>query len=59
MTTKTYIDPSLTKDLQLPDADIDQAINESISYAYEIYKKQLEVTDMKVSLWFYNFRHVS
>ena len=50
MTTKTYIDPSLTKDLQLPDADIDQAINESISYAYEIYKKQLEVTDMKVTL---------
>ena len=49
MTAKTYIDPSLSKDLLLPDDNIEHAIYESISYAYHIYQKQLEVNEMKVS----------
>ena len=50
MTRKTYIDPSQSKDLLLPPDDIEEAIYDSISYAYQIYKDNLEVNDMKASL---------
>ncbi len=49
MSYKTYIDPALSKDLRIPDDDINKAIDESITYAYRIYLEKLEVTDMKVS----------
>ena len=58
MTRKTYIDPSQSKDLLLPPDDIEEAIYDSISYAYQIYKDNLEVNDMKASLWFNNLRHL-
>lgn len=50
MTAKTYIDRSLSSDLLLPDDDIIFAIHESISYAYEIYQKNLSVNEMKATL---------
>lgn len=49
MAAKTYIDSDLSNDLKIPDDDIIQAIHDSIAYAYEIYKKQLDVIDMQVS----------
>ena len=47
MTSKTMIDPMLYQDLRIPDDDVYKAINQSISYAYEIYINRLKVTEMK------------
>jgi nucleoside-diphosphate-sugar epimerase len=47
MAAHTYIDPSLSDDLKLPEDDIVAAIHESITYALDIYLKELDVVDMK------------
>lgn len=47
MSKKAYIDPHLSKDLNIPDDDMIGAITESIQYAYEIKTKSLDVIDMK------------
>lgn len=49
MAANTYIDPSLSNDLKLPEDDIVAAIYESITYALEIYLNELDVVDMKTS----------
>ncbi|MDO9630110.1 MAG: NAD(P)-dependent oxidoreductase [Acholeplasmataceae bacterium] len=48
MSRKTYIEPELSKDLQLPHDDINQAIDDSISYAYKVFKNEFNVLEMKV-----------
>ncbi|MBU1143871.1 MAG: NAD(P)-dependent oxidoreductase [Firmicutes bacterium] len=47
MSRKTFISPVLSDQLRLPNDDIDQAIFESISYAYRIHKMHLSVVEMK------------
>ena len=47
MSKKTYISSDLSSQLKLPNDDIDQAIYESISYAYQIHKSNLDVLEMK------------
>jgi len=49
-TKKLYIDPNLSADLKLPEDDIIDAIHESITYAYELKKKDLSAHDMKDAL---------
>ena len=47
MSRKTFISIDESKILRLPDDDINQAIHDSISYAYDIEKLNLDVIEMK------------
>ena len=48
MSRKTFISKDETAILRLPDDDINQAIHDSIVYAFDIEKSDLDVLEMKV-----------
>lgn len=47
MSKKTFISSDLSHQLKLPNDDINQAIFDSISYAYQIHQTNLDVLEMK------------